>query len=921
MVRPSPNASLPKVPARTHSSPTGSARIHQIITWVARCFLLTLIVVLPWKNGAVDWEWQYWMVWTIPLQLTCIVLLTYFRPIHAAATVPRFAIILFALASVGFLQSLSLFSNQGSSWQPAAIQIQRWFQGQDVNMSSQWFSQAMQDSYRELHTQAKPATTNADKTVSTATRGLAISADPLHTQAAALVLCTAALLLWLSSLAFQNRQGDMILLTTLVAIGIVMACLFLVQVVSVQPGEWDSAEIKRPLATFKSKNVAAAFLNTGLAAAIGLGVGLLQFKKRSSDRYAIVNERPSGRLQVWLLDLTDFFLGLKTLHIIVLLAMGLLTLAVFGSQSRGAALGASVAFVSLGLALKKARSSIGLGVIALFLVLVLVGGLIYLDLDSRVEGRFTQLLQGDSASQVGRIVVWWGALRASLFYWMTGCGLGNFGYGLLPFMDAQGDLWFYYSECMWGHLLAEFGIVGLALFLYFLWELYRWWLNRSSLLNHHRSSLFFACWFLLACTLFHAMVDFCLIVPAIFVPFVILLGATCKPRSIEARSQPHRPSPNPPRVTPDPDLPAQSSAFRAWIMPILCGGIGLGIFSSTIPTFASLRKLERMEKQLAEIASNETSKIAAMVNEWKEDRWQEPHFLRMNALLRSADWRLNYQKYSQEELQLKLDWDQTTPILVRLGIQRLQAQKSTQLDKLLGGAEAKAELQNIQQLYATASKSLAMDYRVQLGAILFDIEGNQELQKQQLRRWLPLGQNAPLQLLEAGLLQVELGDQTPGLQTLTLAMRLQPKLALSIVPILLSKLEDGQLDIQMLPEDPILLIKIAESLAPAEALPRTRQQIWEQARHLLEQKPADSFEYWQALANCHRQRTAPQEEAVALREALEIRPNVVTLWIRLIEAHLAMRDVALAKQTLEEALRINPNNRALEKWKAEIRSH
>ncbi len=152
--------------------------------------------------------------------------------------------------------------------------------------------------------------------------------------------------------------------------------------------------------------------------------------------------------------------------------------------------------------------------------------LAFLDLDREVAARYESILDGETLADRGRLYIYFISIKAAAYYWLTGCGFSNFGYGTLPFFEASGIEWHRYSESIWGNLIVEFGLLGLIAMCVTIIELRR--LSQMAFLTsryRNEYAIFYACVFGMIYTLIHNAIDFRLIVPAVFLPSSLMLGA------------------------------------------------------------------------------------------------------------------------------------------------------------------------------------------------------------------------------------------------------------------------------------------------------------------------------------------------------------------------------------------------------------
>ncbi len=341
--------------------------------------------------------------------------------------------------------------------------------------------------------------------------------------------------------------------------------------------------------------------------------------------------------------------------------------AIVGSQSRGATLGTVVALACLWAVQGRGKVK---GYYLLFggaITIVMIGLLAYLDLDSQTSERFEALLQVQN-NQSGRLFVWWGAIRAWLYYLTTGCGLGNYGFGLLPFYESRADLWYFYAESFWGHVIAEFGFWGLLGLAGFFWNVY-YLLSRASTSKRSISIAFIV---LTVASILHGLVDFCMIVPAVFLPFVVIWGATdggttnADP-SLLSSSPPHR------HLTQWlPLFPFLLFAFLVWDA------------SAAVQDSREIERLNTLVEGLLERENTDKDSARDLYMGISQRGLSDAQHDRILGLLSSIAWRSEYISWQKREANQQVRWEQTAPILIRLSMMRIQKSNPEKVQELLG---------------------------------------------------------------------------------------------------------------------------------------------------------------------------------------------------------------------------------------------
>ncbi len=277
-------------------------------------------------------------------------------------------------------------------------------------------------------------------------------------------------------------------------------------------------------ATFYSRNSAPQFLACCFAATGGL-LALYRDNKSKRDqdkRYQIVY--PSVNIATRLRRrVEEFVTDADPLSFVLLIVMVLLFASVLIANSRGGIL----AFLASGLTVLLVYSlgkqaSFSSVIAVLFLV---VGSGLFLSLyglDELVGARMDTVSREAYQLDNVRLKLWEMAFSQPSC-WLLGSGLGTFHFALLPVYATPQATWFYHAENIYVELASGAGmitlLIGLAGLLWLIWQL----LSRSSQSNTGRSARF-ACMFAVLAVALHNLVDFSLILPAVFLPVACLVG-------------------------------------------------------------------------------------------------------------------------------------------------------------------------------------------------------------------------------------------------------------------------------------------------------------------------------------------------------------------------------------------------------------
>ena len=214
---------------------------------------------------------------------------------------------------------------------------------------------------------------------------------------------------------------------------------------------------------------------------------------------------------------------LTDLTLVAVVLVGLL-----GSLSRGAILSAGIAgLLTLFITPLKSRLR-GVGLIAAMAVSV-AGLLLWFGIFDSVLNRFAQM-SGSYMAEDSRLAHWQSGFQVAKEFWLAGCGAGAYG-RVVSAYDWNPQV-FDYAHNQYLETLVTMGVPGATLILVALCVLARdvWFAGRfvrgknRSVRSRDDVALFAAGSFFLISQACHAVVDYCLAIPAIGICFAAMLG-------------------------------------------------------------------------------------------------------------------------------------------------------------------------------------------------------------------------------------------------------------------------------------------------------------------------------------------------------------------------------------------------------------
>lgn len=512
-----------------------------LLPLVAVCALST-VCAAPWYFASTPWIAQYWLVLagsaTVGVLLLNILLRLWSPNVGPRLSVPWLTLTLIFAACYAFTQSIPYFDGVPSKADsaPASIQIQRWFLGLPNASLDERFGVSASNVVDSNSKSENDLVAQADGGIDRHPFQLSISIEPLHTRAAIGSLVLAAVMVWIGSVCFTSPKWQISLVLVITLLGIVFGMLGLAHALSWQKVNWLGLAPGNSFATFVSRNSAGGFMNVCLSAALGLATWTFLKPYNPNDFYIVSNPNP---LLEFLRKIESGFAKLTTPQIASVIAVAFLLAAVGCTTSRGATIG-GIAACSVVLLLSKSREQgHGRVIFAIIVVLLGLGIVFFFEFDERISKRFEELLKIENQLKDGRSYIWGVAIQAFSFFIATGSGLGTFHYAYLPFQTPNSGGWYYHAESLFMQTLVEFGWIGICLIVLVLFQM----IHAIKILGSRNSNpmttesvptkppqylpAYVTGLSLLVSLGVHCLVDFPLIVPAVFIPAALLAGMVC----------------------------------------------------------------------------------------------------------------------------------------------------------------------------------------------------------------------------------------------------------------------------------------------------------------------------------------------------------------------------------------------------------
>ena len=911
--------------------------------WVLKLLAMALVIATPWWYGSVTWQSQH------ILALVGIVMAGLLA-IHSILALaegekgwePNWLTWLFlGLAAFSLLQSQPRYTWSGaSSSAPPSIQMQRWALGmQSVPRGIQadvvLADVVLADSVDA--TSETSAALNCElQEIPDAHRYLSLSVDPVTTRAAAGCLFLCAILSWIGGAVFRQRESYPLLLGAIVVVGAMVAAYGLYGAVRPKEENFLGLKYGGSYSVFVSKNSAGAYLNLAIAA--GLGVCLWaanRAKDRATRSSSHRNEEFPWRIQLKR-QVAEFLARLDALQIAAFLALLLLAVSLLVSLCRGAAVsGAAGLIATLGLLATQLSKSSGtdsigrkrhstagasailIGVIA---ITVCLGVMVGLKLDDRVLDRLESISEVDleSESSAGRLYIWGVSWSAARFYGWLGSGLGTFHFASLPFQDPTSTGWYYHAESMYAETLVTMGYLVLVCVVCGIgWSLRAVWRTYVSERFRDFAALQLVGGYLIISQALHAAVDFALILPGVFIPAVLMLGAIVRApwesnrviSKLKSKGSHSRSASGSETQT---GLQRSLIAISGVSLSVACM-VALNYCRQSIHALDIAERISREFDQddKREIEQRIPNRVEHLVDRMVEFGGRiEDSALGLRLLGDSivADVRRSVWELRPAEVDPSAYWLQTSPLVLRLAKDRVADEQRAGLLASIGGLKTISTLKRASYWYAFGQSLSPLDSRLIWGRISTAIDCPME----DLVRLAPVlhrtAGHQPQTLTSVSILMSAALSREQLMPLWKTIIRTSPSAALGVGRLVASLYDDASVPVDLFPLQPQVLRNLAAQIFDKNAFPITHAQILEKGLNAGKtmRMPIAKKSLW--LADTAREAGNASVEIENLRVCIQFYPKDTSLQVRLTERLIEQRDKDGAKDSLRQLMRSLPND-------------
>lgn len=875
-----------------------SIRLTLFTTLIVQALAIIMMVLAPSWYGSATWDAQQ-VIFALGIALAG------FMAFHVAIAASlgeqdhpapnALAWTLFALGVVAIAQSQSIYSWNGErTVSLPSVTIQRWALGAapvTPLMAEGLVSTGVTDMESQVN---EPC---ALQPVPPAMRRLAWSVEPKTTRAAAGSFFLAGLLVWVGSSLFSRRTQYPVLLACIVTLGIVMALLGILNMLVPASRDWIGLG-GNSFATFVSKNSAGAFLNVALAAAWGFT--FWTFRRAWKNKRHSSSREWSGAWEAGPFAVVREVLAkLDALQIASILAVVWISTAVFVSLSRGAAISAIAATVATAIVILPGKHR-GLALMGVLFVAVLaVGIMVFFQMDEQVSTRLESLGEIDieTEAQGGRLYIWNVSWRAASFYGWFGSGLGTFHYASLPFQNPSSTGWFYHAESIYCEALVTMGYLGAIAVAVAIVGCFR---SLRSIYVSRRfldfAPILTAGMFLLLSQSMHSAVDFAMILPGVYVPAALLMGAALggSPESLRIIRKLKRKSKDLEQI------PAheEKESLPAWIVTITAITAALGCMLSlnycrqaTVPlgVAETIDREFQMEERLA-VEQRQNNRVEKLVDRAAQSGVtieDSPYLMRLVAECLCYDDRRKQWNSRPPESNPQVAWTETAPFLVRLAYERVDDDDRAAWMQSIGGQSRLETLRKANAYYAKARAQSPLDWHALWG----NIHTSLDCSAAELARFAPVVQRTsshlPQLLISASIFYNDVLPIDDRLKFWRAALKTSPASSIGIGRLMKTQFADETVPVEIFPDNPNYLFSLAREVFPKKEFPRTHQILCQRAADSVASQPNRSPSATALLlANIASETGDSNSEMENLSLYLQYKPDDARLWIRLINLQI-----------------------------------
>lgn len=892
-------------------------RLSSFLAWTLQAFSLGLVTLSPWWYGGVTWQAQQ-------LIFLAAIVLAGLLAIHVviAATaggrewIPGGLVwLLVALGCFALLQTPQRFGwDAASGYSPPSVQLQRWALGSSPPPPA-IVGDLVQPQVLSTRVPGEPCCLSQ---VPETARRLALSVEPVTTRAASASLFLASLLVWVGNSLFSRKSSYPWLLSVLTILGVLVGLFGILNVLVPSTKIWLGLDRANSFASFVSRNSAGAFLNITFAAALGL-VFWCTHRAHRNLRHRHQDSR-GGIYQVAGV-LQRFIATLDAPQIASFLALIWIALAILQTLSRGAVVsGLAALLVALVFAMRGKQSILPVAGTILIAALT-IGFMVFFQLDERVLTRLESLgeIDVESDAQIGRLYIWNVSWDAARYYSWFGSGLGTFSLSTLPFQRPHFPGRYFHAENIYLETLVTLGFLGfLVLICSLIWTYSN--LRKIYVSDRFRDfvPLQVAGIFLFFSQLIHGMVDFALILPGVYIPAALLLGA-----SLGASQESHR-------VVrelkgqmrgrgvshEEPDMENKPRRVLAAVCAILAlaSMFALHYGRKSAVSLAAGESIERRFKRLDQLPLNErdVNRVNALIDmaaSYGVTLQDSPQLLRLAADSLCFDDRMRQWKSQTSGSERKIAWNETDPFLVRLANDRIDDANRESWLRSIGGTARLDNLRKAGGFYAQSRAMSPLDWHALWGNLYCSLDCSAS----DSAAFLPVVQRTsshlPIVISSASIFFNGILTEDDRLRLWSVALRTSPSAAIGIGRIMTTQYADGSVPIDVFPKNPYQLYALTREVFTQATFPRTHETLCQRA---LEAIPSLSklelYRIAKLTADIANEAGDWELEKENLRKYVQLKPDDDRALVRLTQLEIQAKEWDDAALTLRKLRDTSPSH-------------
>jgi len=894
-----------------------------LAAWWVRILVLVLLLVVPWWYGSVTWEAQSYL---LLLGMVLATSMAIFCAIAYASQVSGWGPngltwLLFGLGLFALLQSQPRYPWDAANNLPPSVKLQRWALGA-----------ASAPEALQVHEFGLLGATDATEFqgaldacgwngIPESERKLAISVDPKTTRAASASLFLCGLLVWIGSSLFSQRRSYPVLLSAIAIVGCAIALVGIAGALFPAKENWLGLRGVSSFGTFVSKNTAGAYLNTAIAAGLGLVFWTIQRIPKPYSSNTMRARMPWRRRLIH--DAQGLLARVDANQMAAGVGLILLITALLLSQCRGAAVAGLAALLgSLWLCLPAQRTgSAWLG--ALVVIGLCLAFLVGFQLDERVVNRFETLSEIDLESEMrsGRFYIWGVSWEAARFYGWLGSGLGTFHFASLPFQRPASGGWYYHAESIYAETLVTLGYVGLILMLLAIVFSFRQ-IRGIYVSERFREfvPLQVAGVYLVLSQSLHGAVDFALIVPAIFVPASLLLGAALGGHSEShriIRKAKFRKAGLGSRLRAEEEVePDRRMLIAGAMLASIAGLLALNYGWREVEGLALVESIEKAwdaEEPLPR-ESQMQNRVSDLVDRCVErgvKPEQSPQLMRLLADAICHDGRMRQWLQRPAQADAKTYWNETSPFVVRIALDRVNDEARGELLGSIGGDDRLEGLLKANTYYLRGQAQSPLDWRLLWGRVTTAIHCKPKSMLPVASILQRTASHLPQLLTSASILFRDVLTEDERKDLWRTAMRTSQATSLAIGRVMKTIYTDDAVPSEIFSDNPRILRRLARDVFLKDRYPSTHASLLARALAIgpTHEKSPSTKARW--MADVAYEAGELELEIEHLKRYLQADPFELKMQFRLIERLIEIGNLADAEELLEKARGEAPKDPAI----------